>query len=64
MSEHYTNAEEMARQAGLTDGKAFRGRLRKRRPDLHVRGSWKVVVGSQKHLEMKRELALMLAERV
>jgi len=62
MMEQYTNAEEMARQAGLSDGKKFRGRLRKRHPELHTRGSWSVVIGEPKHQAMEAELALMLAE--
>ncbi len=63
MIERFTNAEEMARHAGLPNGKAFRSRLRARLPEHHVRGSWRVLVGSAKHQTMTRELARLIAER-
>jgi len=63
MSEQHTNAEEMARRAGLADGKALRGRLRKQHPELHVRGSWRTVIGSPKHRVMERVLVSVLAEK-
>ncbi len=62
LSEQYTNAEEMARSAGLSNGNALRSRLRKRHPDLHVRGSWRTVIGSEKHQVMQRELADLVGE--
>jgi hypothetical protein len=62
LSDQYTNAEEMARSAGLPNGKAFRARLRKRHPDLHVQGSWRTVIGSEKHRAMQRELDELVGE--
>ena len=62
MADQFTNAEEMARRAGLANGKAFRARLRARLPQHHERGRWRVVVGGAKYLVMEAELAAMLAE--
>lgn len=58
MSEHHTNAEEMARAHGI-DGKSFRRRLRKNLADCHTKGTWRVDIGSEKHRRMERELAAM-----
>lgn len=63
MTEFYTNAEEMARLAGLANGKAFRSRLRACLPEFHERGNWRVVVGGPKHQAMARELAALVLER-
>ena len=63
MVERFTNAEEMARNAGLPDGKSLRSRLRISLPQHHERGSWRVLVGSEKHRAMERELAELLRER-
>jgi hypothetical protein len=63
MSEQFTNAEDMARRAGLPNGKAFRATLRKRLPQHHERGSWRTVIGSAKHQAMERELAALIAGR-
>ena len=60
MADHYTNAEEMARRAGLPNGKTFRSRLRKRHPELHTPGDWGAAIGSHKHQIMVRELEDML----
>lgn len=58
-----TNAEQMARAAGLTNGKMFRSRLRRLLPDDHVQGNWTVDVGSSKHGRMQRVLENMLRPR-
>ncbi|WP_421699036.1 hypothetical protein [Ancylobacter sp.] len=51
MKSTYTNAAEMARDRGI-DGKRFRARLRRDLHEHHIFGSWRVVVGSDKHLLM------------
>jgi hypothetical protein len=63
MVEQFTTAEEMARRAGLPNGKSFRSRLRKRLSQHHERGTWRVVIGDAKHRAMERELAALLSER-
>jgi hypothetical protein len=63
MADQTTTAEEMARQAGLPDGKVFRRRLRINLAQWHKRGSWRVAVGSAKHAAMVRELKALLEER-
>ena len=55
MKETYTNAAEMARARHI-DGKRFRARLRRHLPAHHTFGSWRVMVGSEKHRLMEREL--------
>jgi len=49
----YTTAAEMARERGI-DGKKFRARLRRDLHRYHTPNSWRVVVGSDKHLLMAR----------
>jgi len=63
MLEGHTNAEEMARQAGLPNGKLFRLRLHRRHPELHIHGRWEVAIGSAAHRLMLRELDDMLNRR-
>ena len=56
--ERYTNAAEMARAAKVDD-KKFRARLRRDLEQDHVRGSWRVLIGSDKHKRMQRVLDQM-----
>lgn len=55
VEEIWTNAAEMAR-ARHVDGKRFRARLRRHLREHHTFGSWRVMVGSDKHRLMEREL--------
>lgn len=61
MKEQFTNAADMARARGI-NAKRFRARLRARLADHHTPGSWRVVIGSEKHCLMERELAAMEKE--
>lgn len=59
--EQETNAAEMAREAGVDD-KRFRARLRTALAAHHEFGSWRVIIGSDKHRLMTAELAAMQRE--
>jgi hypothetical protein len=63
MTERFTTAAEMARNAGLVDGKSLRARLRRHLPQFHDFGSWRVLIGTDKHRAMECELAELLRRR-
>jgi len=62
MTEAFTDAAQMAREAGIS-GRTLRHRLRQNLVAWHTRGSWRVVIGSEKHQAMVHELEALLRER-
>ena len=62
MKEHFIDAAKMARARGIND-KSFRAKLRNHLSAQHTKGSWEVVIGSEKHRLMERELAAMESAR-
>jgi hypothetical protein len=56
-----TNAETMAREAGIS-GKRFRKGLRERHFPWHKSYTWTVQIGTDEHEEMKRVLMELLRE--
>ena len=61
VAEQHTTAEEMARKAGVM-GKSFRARLRRNLAKDHTHGSWRVLIGSSKHIRMQNELESMIRD--
>ena len=61
MKGEWTDSQSMARKAGLSNGRAFRKKLRADLADVHTPNNWKVEVGSPKHARMAEALKELMA---